>query len=258
MQLKLSRPLVILKVHATGPDPRADRVGGITIDRRDPDGKRRQGTRLINPERPIPASASSLHGITDEKVQAEKTFQQVGKQLFDFIADADVAGFGVKTDIEMLAAEFQRLGMEYTVHNRDVIDLHDIYVKLNPRNFTSAVTQYLGAQFLPDGPIGTEEHARLSAALMEQMLKPLGDDLAAVTKKLGLQRTLDIRGWFVLDQDKRAIFNVGKHKGTPVAQALLSDDHYYQWMLSAKADIPRDVLDWAERIVKKAKSAQTA
>ena len=51
---------------------------------------------------------------------------------------------------------------------------------------------------------------------------------------------------------------MGKHKGPHVEQALLSDDHYYQWMLSAKADIPRDVLDWAERIVKKAKSAQTA
>lgn len=259
MKLNIIKPLVIVKVHTTGLDVRTDRVVGITINRYEPSGQDRSGTRYINPERDIPQDAVAVHGITNERVEKEKTFDQIGKGLFDFINDADIAGFNVKFDIEMLMAEFERLNLNYTVYNRDIIDLYELYIKFNPRNFAAAINQYVDPKFQNAGPIGTEEHANLCDRLMDSMLGPLespGEDLPSLLKRQSYNaRTLDIRGFFVLDANNKPVFNTGMHKGKSVGDVLIADQGYYDWMRSAKANLPKDTLMMAEKILKKAKSA---
>lgn len=259
MKFNITRPLVIVKVHTTGTDARTDRVVGITINRFDLDGQHRSGTRFINPERDIPQDAIAIHGITNERVENEKTFAQIGKGLFDFINDADIAGFNVKFDIEMLMGEFDRLNLNYTVYNRDIIDLCELYIKFNPRNFASAISHYVEPKFQVTGPIGTEQYASLCEKLMDSMLAPLGDVGEYLTTLLKRQnynvRSLDIRGLFVLGENNKPVFSTGMHKGKPVGDVLIADQSYYDWMRSTKANFPKDTLAMAERILKKAKQA---
>lgn len=259
MNLKIKRPLAIVKVHTTGLNTSTDRIVGITITRYTPEGKTKTGTRLINPECLIPQEAIDVHGITNEMVENEKTFDNVGKNLLTFLEGADIAGFNVKFDIEMLASEFSRLGLEFTVVNRSVYDLYEIYVKQNPRTFASAVAQYIDPSFQDKKPIGTEEYVSLCDKLLDGMLKPImngSDDIADTLTKNGINsKMLDVKGWFILNENNRPIFAFGKHKDKLVADVLLNDDpSYYEWMRSGKANLSKDTLDIAERIIKKAKS----
>ena len=73
MRLKLDRPLVFFDLETTGTDTRSDRIVEICVVRLNPDGSREEKTRRINPERPIPAGASAVHGIYDADVGASAT-----------------------------------------------------------------------------------------------------------------------------------------------------------------------------------------
>lgn len=256
MKFKIDKPLVIVKTHTTGLDPRADRVVAITITRYEPDGRKKSGTRMVNPECHIPQEATAIHGITNDMVEREKVFGDMAQGLFDFIKDADIAGFNIRFDIEMLMGEFARVNLDYAVYNRRVIDLYEVYLKLNPRSFSSAIAQYVDPKFEEGKVIGTDAYVGLCDELMDSMLtaNTPGASLQEGVDKVGIStRVLDVRGFFAADEGNRAIFNIGKHKGKLVAEVLLSDSGYYDWMRSDKAGLPKDVLQLAEKILKKAK-----
>ena len=263
MNLKIKRPLAIIKVHTTGLNTSTDRVVGITIARYSPDGRPKKGTRLINPECLIPQEAVDIHGITNEMVDKEMTFDQVGKNLLAFLDGADIAGFNVKFDIEMLASVFSRIGLEFTVVNRAVYDLYEVYIKQNPRTFASAVAQYVDSTFNDKLPVSTEQYVSLCVTMLDHMVSPLmngADDVSEALAKKGINvKMLDVKGWFVLNENNRPVFAFGKHKDKLVVDVLLTEDPgYYDWMRSGKANLSKDTLDIAERILKKAKSKNIA
>ena len=65
MKLNLQRPIVFFDLETTGVQITRDRIVEISILKISPDGERETKTRRINPEMPIPAEASAVHGITD-------------------------------------------------------------------------------------------------------------------------------------------------------------------------------------------------
>ncbi len=77
--LRLERPLVFFDLETTGTDPATDRILEISALRVDTDGSKSSRTRRINPERPIPAEATAVHGIRDEDVAREPTFRQIAR-----------------------------------------------------------------------------------------------------------------------------------------------------------------------------------
>ncbi len=61
----------------------------------------------INPLRDIPIEATNVHGITNEKVCNEPSFDQVVGQIVDFIRDSDLIIHNAKFDINFLDYEFK-------------------------------------------------------------------------------------------------------------------------------------------------------
>ena len=88
--LRIERPLAFFDLETTGIDPGSDKIVEISVLRIDPDGSRETRTRRINPGRPIPAGATAVHGIRDEDVRDEPSFQQIAKSLLQFLEGADV------------------------------------------------------------------------------------------------------------------------------------------------------------------------
>ena len=58
--------------------------------------------RLVDPGRPVPASASAIHGITDEMVAGEPSLAEVLPSLAAFAADTVLAGHDVGFDLRFL------------------------------------------------------------------------------------------------------------------------------------------------------------
>ena len=93
MELNLKRPLVFFDLETTGVDTAKDRIVEISMVKVMPNGDEIVRTRLINPQMPIPADATAIHGITDEDVKDAPTFAQIAKSLAQFIEGCDFGGF---------------------------------------------------------------------------------------------------------------------------------------------------------------------
>src|SRR5690554_543401 len=114
VMIKTDRPIVWFDCETTGIDRENDRIVELCMIKIHPDGKKEVKTRRFNPEMPIPAGASEVHGIYDNDVKDEPTFRQVAKGVHAFIQGCDLGGFNSNAfDIPMLYNEFLRAGIEW-------------------------------------------------------------------------------------------------------------------------------------------------
>lgn len=87
-------------------------------------------TFLINPGIPISEEAIKVHGITPSDLANKPTFQQVAQEIYDFIGDADLAGYNSnRFDIPILMEEFDRYGFDFSIEQRKLIDVQRIFIK---------------------------------------------------------------------------------------------------------------------------------
>ena len=108
--IKLHKPLAFFDLETTGITVGADRIVEISILKLHPDGSKQVYTKRMNPEIPIPAGASKVHGIYDADVANEPTFRQLAPEIAAFIGNADLAGYNSnKFDVPMLVDEFLRV-----------------------------------------------------------------------------------------------------------------------------------------------------
>ena len=72
--LKLERPLVVFDIESTGVVPQRDRIVELAVLKVFPDGRTQNTVRRLNPEMPIPAGATAIHGITNVITHNLKAF----------------------------------------------------------------------------------------------------------------------------------------------------------------------------------------
>jgi DNA polymerase-3 subunit epsilon len=114
---------IVLDTETTGFDPRTgDRmieVGCIEIMDLLPTG--RTFHRFINPERLIPADATRVHGITDDKVKDAPKFAEIVADLMEFIGEAPVIAHNAQFDRNFIDHECGRCG-QVLLHETRWID----------------------------------------------------------------------------------------------------------------------------------------
>ena len=76
-ELKLSRPLAVFDIESTGVVPQRDRIVELAVLKIYPDGRRQSTVRRLNPQMPIPAGATAIHGISDADVADAPTFSDI-------------------------------------------------------------------------------------------------------------------------------------------------------------------------------------
>ena len=92
MNISLLNPLAILDLEATGLSITSDRIIEIAIIKVFPTGEQEEFVRRVNPEIPIPANVTEIHGISDEDVKDAPTFKTILPELEEFLGNADFAG----------------------------------------------------------------------------------------------------------------------------------------------------------------------
>ena len=143
VKLNLKRPLIFFDVETTGLDIIKDRIVEISVVKVFPDGHEEIKTKRINPEMPIPAQSSAIHGIKDEDVKDAPTFKQIAKSLVAFIEGCDIAGYNsTQFDIPILEEEFLRSGISFDFSKHYMIDVQAIFHKMEKRTLAAAYQFY--------------------------------------------------------------------------------------------------------------------
>ena len=110
----LDSPMLALDAETTGTDPEAARIVQIAMGVSAHPGDWKPFTWLVNPGVPIPAEATAVHGITDERVSAEgcPPQQALWSTLIELLSAArdglPVVSHNAAYDLTVLDREFRR------------------------------------------------------------------------------------------------------------------------------------------------------
>ena len=105
--LKLHRPLAIIDLETTGLNPDQDRIVELAILKIQPDGGTVQYVKRLNPQIPIPAAATAVHGIRNKDVVDEPSFQRVAHEVAELLKGCDL-GAAVPARLQHLHAASKR------------------------------------------------------------------------------------------------------------------------------------------------------
>jgi len=258
--LHLKRPLVVFDLETTGVQVGTDRIVEIAMIKISPDGSvvrkpEKAGNEyriLINPEMPIPLESSLVHGVYDDDVKSKHTFGVIAPGLVKFIHNCDLGGFNSnRFDVPMLAEEFLRVGVDFGLEGRNLIDVQNIFHKMEQRTLKAAYRFYCDKELE-----GAHEAYPDTAATLEILVSQLekyadatisdsrGETVGPVPSDMGelhkfCQRThnADLAGRLIYNDDGVIVFNFGKNKGVSVKELIERDPGYFGWMM--KGDFPR-------------------
>ena len=236
--LQLKKPLAFIDLETTGVNLGLDRIVEIAIVKILPDGSKSVKRKLLNPEMAIPKASSDIHGITDEMVKDAPTFKQVAHELKQMLDGCDLAGYNSnRFDIPLLMEEFLRVQVDFDMKNRKLLDVQNIFHKMEPRTLGAAYKFYCNKAL--DGAHSAEVDASATHEILEAQLErypELGNNVDTILKTIGEDVIVDFARRFIMENGTE-VFNFGKFKGRPVADVLKSEPQYYDWMM--KGDFPQ-------------------
>jgi DNA polymerase-3 subunit epsilon len=248
MKLNLTKPIVFFDIESTGLNIGTDRIVEICMLKILPDNTSITKTELINPQMHIPENVSELHGIYDKDVADKPTFAQLAVSLRDFIEGCDLGGYNLhKFDVPLLAEEFLRVGIEPDFRNVRIVDVQNIFHRMEPRNLRAAYRFYCGEELI--NAHSAEADTVATFKILEAQLSryentaitnedgheyiPVKNDIAALSAFSMNDRNVDFAGHIVFDKNDVEMFNFGKYKGMSVEQVFTKEPSYYDWMMKA-------------------------
>ncbi len=237
MKLQLTRPIAFIDLETTGVNISTDRIVEIAVVKVNPDGTSQVKRKLINPLMPIPKASSDVHGITDDMVKDAPSFKQVANEFKQFMDQCDLGGYNSnRFDIPMLIEEFLRVGIEFSVDGKKLVDVQKVFHMMEQRTLSAAYKFYCQKNL--DGAHSAEADATATWEVLEAQVErypQIGNTVESIVKFTGEDDIVDFARRFVKENGIE-IFNFGKHKGKPVVQVLKEEPQYYDWMM--KGDFP--------------------
>lgn len=238
MNLKLKRPIVFFDLETTGVDTSRDRIVEISMVKITPDGDKVVKTRRINPEMPIPAEATAVHGITDEDVRDEPTFRQITKSLAQFIEGCDFGGFNSnRFDLPVLVEEFLRAGVDVDFKRRRFVDVQNIFHKKEQRTLVAAYKFYCDKDL--ENAHSAEADTLATYEVLEAQIErypDIGDTVEALADFSTHGEIVDFAGRIALNDKGEEVFTFGKYRGRSVEEVFRQEPSYYSWMM--QGDFP--------------------
>ncbi|MCZ2222776.1 MAG: 3'-5' exonuclease [Chitinophagales bacterium] len=239
MNLQLINPIAFIDLETTGINISADKIVEIAIVKILQDGTKQVKRKLINPEMPIPAQATEVHGITDEMVKDAPTFKQVANEIKQFIEGCDIGGYNSnRFDIPLLIEEFLRVGINLNMQGRKFVDVQKVFHIMEQRTLTAAYKFYCNKSL--DDAHSAEADATATWEILEAQIErypQIGNSVDSIVKFTGEDDIVDFARRFIRVKGVE-VFNFGKHKGKPVEQVIKEEPQYYDWMM--KGDFAMD------------------
>ena len=176
MNLNLTNPLLFFDIESTGLDVAKDRIVEISCVKVYPDGHEDVKTRRINPEMHIPEESTAIHHITDDDVKDCPPFRQIAKSLAQWIGNSDIAGYNsTKFDVPLLNEEFLRAGVDFDFRKRNLVDVQNIFHRMEQRTLVAAYKFYCGKNL--DDAHTAEGDTQATYEVLKSQLDRYPDDL---------------------------------------------------------------------------------
>jgi len=237
--IKLNKALAVFDLETTGVKVATDRIVEISIVKVLPGGDKESITRRINPGIPIPAEASAVHGIYDEDVKDKPFFKDAAYELKNYIGDSDLAGYNcLNFDVPLLVEEFLRVGVDFDVKSRRIVDVQNIFHKMEQRTLSAAYKFYCQKNL--ENAHSAEADTLATFEVLEAQLErypELQNDVKFLHDFSIRNRNVDFAGHIIFNEKNEEVINFGKHKGKVVKEVLTAEPSYYNWMMTA--DFPQ-------------------
>jgi DNA polymerase-3 subunit epsilon len=169
-----------------------------------------------------------------------------------FLQNCDLGGFNSnRFDVPMLAEEFLRVGVDFGLEGRNLIDVQNIFHKMEQRTLKAAYRFYCDKE-LEGAHEAYPDTAATLEILVNQLEKyadatisdsrgetvgPVPSDMDELHKFCQRTRNADLAGRLIYNDDGVIVFNFGKNKGVSVKELIERDPGYFGWMM--KGDFPR-------------------
>lgn len=237
--IKLSRPLAFFDLETTGVKVATDRIVEISVLKIFPGGDKEGITRRLNPGIPIPPDASAVHGIYDEDVKDKLAFHEFAHELKKYLDDCDLSGYNcLNFDVPLLVEEFLRVEVDFDIRNRRIIDVQNIFHKMEQRTLSAAYKFYCQKNL--ENAHSAEADTTATFEVLEAQLErypELENDVKFLHDFSIRNRNVDFAGHIIYNDKDVEVINFGKHKGKPVEEVLRVEPSYYSWMMNA--DFPQ-------------------
>jgi DNA polymerase-3 subunit epsilon len=242
MKLKLTRPLAIFDLEATGLNISKERIVEIAILKINPDGSEERFKSLVNPEMNITEEVVKIHGISNETVKDAPTFKDLATRVIEFIGDADLAGYNSnKFDIPLLAEELIRVGSDFDLSSRHFVDVQNIFHKMEQRTLSAAYQFYCQKELIDAHDAMNDTNATwevLKSQLEKYENLEQNIPFLAQFSLAGNHKNLDFAGRLVINENGDGVYNFGKHKGKTIQEVHDIEPGYYSWFISPNTDFP--------------------
>ena len=257
MLLNLEKPIVFFDLETTGVNVGTDHIVEICLLKVNPDQTTEQLVHRVRPVDSdgktihIPEFTTAIHGISDADVADKPSFTQLAPEIASFIGDADLAGYNSnKFDVPLLVEEFLRAGLKFDLKSRRLIDVQNIFHKMEQRTLKAAYRFYCGKN-LDHAHSADADTMATYEVLMAQLdryqdseytapdgsiSKPIVNNIEQLSQFTCNSQWADLVGHIGYDKQHREIFNFGKHKGKTLESVFNVEPAYYDWMM--KADFP--------------------
>jgi DNA polymerase-3 subunit epsilon len=259
--------VVIFDCETTGTDRLQDQVIELCIQRGLADDAPSQTWR-IKPTAPIHPGAQAVHGITLADLEGCPSFAQVAEAIAQVFAETDViVGYNIAFDIDMLQAEYTRIGKPLLdLNGKKVVDAFRLWQQCEPRSLSHAHQRFVGSGFSAAHSASADVAA--TGRVLSGMLRAfdLADhDWEAIACKCDPQYA-SRASWVGPSRHLRwegdvVVLGFGKHANAPVHQLAAGPDRsFLRWVVErdfpmhvgevcrAALDLPgEEFLAWARR-----------
>ena len=223
-QIHLERALAYIDTEWTELDPENRRIVSVAVTRFNTDGSQESAYWMVNPRRRISAESSSIHGIYQEHVASQPEFRTIANDIEKILEDADIAGYSVTNDIEILEKEMVIAGKNWTASGRHIIDAYRLWQVREPRKLSDAHRRFVGPL-----PKHTQVHdarhdVNITIAVINAMQE--GKTVTELHQEAHADM-VDPAGKF-RKENGEVIYNFGPFRGMPVSQ----HPEYLDWMLT--------------------------
>lgn len=253
MELNLQRPLLFFDIESTGLNIPTDGIIELSFVKVFPGGEQRIKTWRVLPwdyvgrkQIHINPEAGRVNGIRDEQLVNCPKFYEIVDEVLEWLSDCDLAGFNsTKFDLPMLAEEIERVRVymkkpiEVDLHSKVMVDVQNIYHKMEPRNLAAAYRFYCGGQDF-DNAHAAEADTLATYEVLKGQIEMYKDspevknDVDALARSFGARKTVDYAGRLLYNEGGEPIISFGKHKGRSAKDIYQSEPSYYDWIFKGE------------------------